>query len=149
MSNKDDVKVVGDENIREMMEMNGATETPKDRTEGDTDAVECVITTTPSTNNKKEDSKDGDVMKQLGKLTSKEQIQVRTLMIPFFMLLSKSSEGQDNCRKPCKDLKAHCFPVNVNPIDGKWIYNLMNHAANHPLKPNSGNLHSQRWGRTQ
>ena len=39
-----------------------------------------------------------------------------------------------------KALEAHGFPVNVNPIDCKWIYELMNHMANHPLKPNSGNF---------
>ena len=62
MSNKDDVEVVGDENIRKTMEMDGITETLRDRAEGDNDAVECVITTTPSTNNKKEDSEGGDVV---------------------------------------------------------------------------------------
>ena len=98
------------------------------------------MTTTPSTNNKEEEDDCGNVMEKLGKLTSKKHIQVRASIIPFFMLLSELSKGQDNDGTPCIALEAHCFPVNVNPIDGKWICELMNHAANHLLKPNSGNF---------
>ena len=61
-------------------------------------------------------------------------------MIPYFMLLNESSEEQDDDGKPCKALKARFFPVNINPINGKRIYELMNHAANHPLQPNSNNF---------
>ena len=46
MSNKDCVKVVGDENIRETMEMDGITKRLEDGMERDNDAGECVMTTT-------------------------------------------------------------------------------------------------------
>ena len=61
-------------------------------------------------------------------------------MVPFFMLLTKSNEGNDNEGKTSKALRAHCFPGKTNPIDGKQIYEWMNHAASHPLRQNSGNF---------
>ena len=61
-------------------------------------------------------------------------------MISFFMLLSELSEEQDNCGKLWKALRAHFFPVNVNLTDCEQICELMSYAANHPLKPNSGNF---------
>ena len=67
MSNKDNVEVVGDENIREMMGMDGITETLEDGTKDDNDAGECVMPTALSINNKEEDGDDRDVMDKLGK----------------------------------------------------------------------------------
>ena len=81
MSNKNNVKGVGGENIREMMEMGGITKTLNIGKEGDIDAGECVMTTAPSTNNKEEESDGRDVMENLGKLASKKQAQVRISMI--------------------------------------------------------------------
>ena len=140
MSNKDNVKRVGGENIRETREMDRVTETLENGMEGDSDTGECIMKIVPSTTNKEEDGGDGDVMEKLWKVTSKKQIQVYASMIPFFVLLSESSEWQDDGGKPRKALEVHCFPVNINPINGKWIYELMNHAANHPLKLDSGNF---------
>ena len=61
-------------------------------------------------------------------------------MIPFFVFLNKSNEELDDGGDPCEALKAHCFLDNANPFNGKRIYELMNHAANHLLKTNSGNF---------
>ena len=96
MSNKDNVRRVGGENIRETSEMDGVTETLKNGMKGDSGAGECVMTTAPFTNKKEDDNDRGKVMGKLGKLTSKKQIQVHASMVSFFVLLGESSEGQDD-----------------------------------------------------
>ena len=148
MLNKNNAKKVVDDSIGEREETGGITERIIKGTEGDNEAGECVLTTTLSAKDKEEDSDNGDAMEKLGKLTSKKQIQVLTSMIPFFMLLNTLNEELDDDGKPCKALEAHCFPVDANPINGKQIYKLMNHAADHPLKPNSGNFLSMMEGDT-
>ena len=50
--------------------MDGVTETLKSGTEGDSGTGECIMTTAPSTNNKKASGDDGNVMGKLGKLIS-------------------------------------------------------------------------------
>ena len=102
MSNKDNVERVGGENIRETREMDGVTETLKNGMEGDSDPGENFMTTAPSTNNKEEEGEERDVMEKLGKLTIRKQIQVHASMVPFFVLLSESSVGQNDCGKACK-----------------------------------------------
>ena len=61
-------------------------------------------------------------------------------MILFFVLLGESNEKQDDVGEPYETFKAHCFPVNIHPINANQIYELMNHVANHLLKRNSGNF---------
>ena len=84
----------------------------------------------------------GDVMENLGNLAEKKQIKVRASMVTFFMLLSKSEQGKDDTWQSCKALEAHYIPVNANPVDGRGVYELIYHAADHLLRSNKGEFRS-------
>ena len=84
----------------------------------------------------------GDVMENLGNLAEKKQIKVRASMVTFFMLLSKPEQGKDDTWQSCKALEAHYIPVNANPVDGRGVYELIYHAADHLLRSNKGEFWS-------
>ena len=76
MSNKNNVKKVGDGSIEENEERGWITDGMDKGMERDNDVGECFLETDPSTKDKEENSDDGNVIEKLGKLTSQNASMV-------------------------------------------------------------------------